>query len=48
VPLRRSWHAPLDVDAQTWLKLQLAVDIYDAQHGPEAKKIAKLKPLRGA
>ncbi|HVA37290.1 MAG TPA: HigA family addiction module antitoxin [Candidatus Dormibacteraeota bacterium] len=38
----------LGVDAQTWLNLQLAVDMYDAQHGPEAKQIARLKPLRVA
>jgi antitoxin HigA-1 len=38
----------LGVDAQTWLNLQLAVDIYDAQNGPEAKKVARLKPLRVA
>jgi len=28
-----------------WLNLQLMVELYDAQHSPEAKKIAKLKPL---
>ncbi len=38
----------LGVDAQTWMNLQLAVDIYDAQHGPEARRIARLKPLRVA
>lgn len=36
----------IGVDAQTWLNLQLAVDLYDAVYGPEAKEIAKLKPLR--
>lgn len=36
----------LGVDMQTWLNLQLAVDIYDAQHSKEATRIAKLKPLR--
>jgi addiction module HigA family antidote len=38
----------LGVDAQTWLNLQVAVDIYAAKNGPEAKQIAKLKPLRVA
>lgn len=38
----------LGVDAQTWMNLQLAVDMYDAKHGPEAKRIARLKPLRVA
>ncbi len=38
----------LGVDAQTWLNLQLAVDLYDAHHGPEGKRIARLKPLRAA
>ncbi len=36
----------LGVSMQTWLNLQVAVDIYDALHSPEAKDIAKLKPLR--
>jgi antitoxin HigA-1 len=36
----------IGVDAQTWLNLQLEVDLYDALYGPEAKQIAKLKPLR--
>ncbi len=38
----------LGVDTQTWLNLQMAVDMYDAKHGPEAKQVAKLKPLRVA
>jgi addiction module HigA family antidote len=38
----------LGVDAHTWMNMQLAVDIYDAVHGPEAKQIARLKPLRVA
>jgi addiction module HigA family antidote len=38
----------LGVDAQTWMNLQLAVDMYDTQQGPEAKRIAKLKRLRAA
>ncbi|MGH7660984.1 MAG: HigA family addiction module antitoxin [Vulcanimicrobiaceae bacterium] len=36
----------LGVSLQTWLNLQAAVDIYDAVHSPEARQIAKLKPLR--
>jgi addiction module HigA family antidote len=36
----------LGVSMQTWLNLQVAVDIYDARHSPEAKDIARLKPLR--
>ncbi|MBV8151947.1 MAG: HigA family addiction module antidote protein [Candidatus Eremiobacteraeota bacterium] len=36
----------LRVSLQTWLNLQAAVDIYDAIHSPEARQIAKLKPLR--
>jgi addiction module HigA family antidote len=36
----------LDISLQTWLNLQAAVDIYDAVHSPEARQIAKLKPLR--
>jgi addiction module HigA family antidote len=33
------------LSAQTWLDMQLAVDIYDAMRSPEAKQIAKLKPI---
>lgn len=36
----------LGVDAQTWMNLQLAVNMYDAQHGPGARQLARLKPLR--
>lgn len=36
----------LGVSMHTWLNLQAAVDVYDARHSPEAKAIARLKPLR--
>jgi addiction module HigA family antidote len=36
----------IGVGAETWLNLQRSVDLYDALHSPEAKQIAKLKPLR--
>jgi len=36
----------LGIRLQTWLNLQAAVDIYDAVHSPEARQIARLKPLR--
>ncbi len=36
----------LGVSIQTWLNLQAAVDIYDALHSPQAKDIARLKPIR--
>jgi len=36
----------IGVDARLWLNLQQDVDIYDALQTPEAKKIAKIKPLR--
>ena len=36
----------LGVSMQTWLNLQAAVDIYDAQRSSEAKEIAKRGPLR--
>jgi addiction module HigA family antidote len=36
----------LGIGLQTWLNLQAAVDIYDAVHSPEARQIARLKPLR--
>jgi addiction module HigA family antidote len=34
--------------ADSWLRMQLAVDMYDAQHGPLAKALARIKPLRPA
>ncbi len=36
----------LGIRLQAWLNLQAAVDIYDAVHSPEARQIARLKPLR--
>src|ERR1700687_3045272 len=38
----------LGVSALTWLRLQLAVDMYDATHSPRAKSIANLKRIRPA
>jgi addiction module HigA family antidote len=38
----------LRVRAVTWMRLQLAVDMYDALHSVEATKIAKLKPIKRA
>ena len=35
----------LATSVQFWLNLQMMVDLYDAQHSPAAKKIAKIKPL---
>lgn len=35
----------LGTSAQIWLNLQTVLDLYDAQQGPTAKKIAKIKPL---
>lgn len=34
--------------ADSWLRMQLAVDMYDAQHGPTAKALARIKPLKPA
>jgi len=31
---------------EVWLNLQLAYDLYAAQRSPEAKTIAKIRPLR--
>ncbi len=36
----------LGIQLQTWLNMQAAVDIYDAVHSPQARQIARLKPLR--
>jgi addiction module HigA family antidote len=35
----------LGTDEDTWMNLQLAVDLYDARHSAEAKQIAKIKPI---
>jgi addiction module HigA family antidote len=35
----------LGTTAQIWLNLQTVLDLYDAQHSPAAKAIAKIKPL---
>lgn len=34
--------------ADSWMRMQLAVDLYDARHGAAAKEISKIKPLRAA
>jgi addiction module HigA family antidote len=36
------------VEAQFWLNLQLAWDLYHAAHSPAAKEIAQIKPLKRA
>src|SRR3954468_5313320 len=38
----------LGVEAQVWLNLQLAWDLYHAKHSPSAKDIAQIKPLKRA
>ena len=35
----------LGTSAQVWLNLQRVLDLYDAQHGPTAKALAKIKAL---
>ena len=36
------------VEAQFWLNLQLAWDLYQAAHSPAAKEHAQIKPLKRA
>ena len=36
----------LGVEAQFWLNLQLAWDLYRAEHSVAAKEIAKIQPLK--
>lgn len=36
----------LGFSADSWLRMQLAVDMYDAQHGPATKALARIKPVR--
>ncbi len=35
----------LGMKAESWLRMQLAVDMYDALHGPAARAVASIKPL---
>ena len=35
----------LGTSPEFWLNLQYIIDLYDAQHSPKAKEIAKLRPL---
>jgi addiction module HigA family antidote len=36
----------LGPSAALWLRMQMIVDLWDLQHSPKAKAIAKLKPLK--
>jgi addiction module HigA family antidote len=36
------------VEAQFWLNLQIAWDLYHAAHGPAAREHAQIKPLKRA
>ncbi len=38
----------LGFSADSWLRMQLTVDMYDAQRGPTAKALARIKPVRRA
>ena len=38
----------LGVEAQFWLNLQLAWDLYHATHSPAARRIQQIKPLQRA
>ncbi len=35
----------LGFTAEAWLRMQLAVDMYDAMHGPDAKAVSRIKPI---
>ncbi len=35
----------LDIEAQFWLNLQIAWDLYQAQHSPAAQEIANIRAL---
>src|ERR1700684_1291998 len=34
----------LGMKAESWLRMQLTVDMFDALHGPVARAVAKIKP----
>jgi addiction module HigA family antidote len=35
----------LGMKAESWLRMQLTVDMYDALHGPAARVVANIKPV---
>src|ERR1035441_963651 len=35
----------LGFSAESWLRMQLTLDMYDALHGPAAKSVARIKPF---
>jgi antitoxin HigA-1 len=38
----------LGFSAESWIRMQMTVDMYDALHGPVAKMFHRIKPLRQA
>jgi addiction module HigA family antidote len=38
----------LGFKAESWLRMQMAVDIYDALHGRAAKSVERIKPIARA
>jgi antitoxin HigA-1 len=38
----------LGTSPEWWMRMQLAVDLYDATHGTAAKEIARIKPVHAA
>jgi plasmid maintenance system antidote protein VapI len=35
----------LGFSAESWMRMQMTVDMYDAIHGPVGKAVARIKPL---
>ncbi len=35
----------LGMKAESWLRMQLTVDMYDAEHAPAARYLARIKPI---
>lgn len=35
-----------DTSDALWMNMQMMLDLFDARHSPEAKRIAKLRPVR--
>jgi addiction module HigA family antidote len=38
----------LGLRAESWMRMQMAVDLYDATHGRAAKAVARIKPIAHA
>jgi plasmid maintenance system antidote protein VapI len=38
----------LGFSAESWMRMQMTVDMYDARHGPAARSLGRIKPIARA